>query len=95
MIAIITANSLLITNLRQNRGLFNPFNCQVATDAQTHDLLHFREIGERASQQYISNHLLCQPSGSAKVRKKKLLTMSSQLPRYSNIFIFSQCGLQW
>jgi hypothetical protein len=48
-------------------------------------LLHFREIGERASQQYISNHLLCQPSGSAKVRKKKLLTMSSQLPSFISV----------
>ena len=59
----------------------NTFTGQLASAKQSHDMLNFREISERASQLYIKHYLLGQPSGSTTIHRKKLLTMSSQLPK--------------
>ena len=67
MITTITTNALLIPDLPQNCGLVNTFTGQLASPEQSHDMLNFREIGERASQLYIKHHLLGQPSGSTTI----------------------------
>lgn len=67
-----------MVNHSPGRTLMNPFSLQVASNEQRHDLLGFCKIGEEATVQYISTQLLQLSSSSGIVRRKKLLTMSSQ-----------------
>ena len=76
MCCTISANRLLPHQLQTNRGLFNAFSGQKATPEQASDMLTFRQIGTKAVQQYVTYHILQQPSSAhAPVRQHKLLTM--------------------
>jgi hypothetical protein len=58
------------------RGVVNVFTGDQATVEQAHDLLNAREIGEQHYLNYVSHHILKEPSTKAPVRKKRLLTMA-------------------
>lgn len=78
MCCTISANRLLPHQLQTNQGLFNAFSGQKATPEQASDMLTFRQIGTKAVQQYVTYHILQQPSSAhAPVRRHKLLTMSN------------------
>ena len=62
----------------ENRGLVNPFTDKKATTEQRHDLLSFREIGEREFLLRIASILLKQPSVKTPNRKRHLLTFSEK-----------------
>uniref|UniRef100_A0A1X7UL74 Uncharacterized protein n=2 Tax=Amphimedon queenslandica TaxID=400682 RepID=A0A1X7UL74_AMPQE len=79
MTELIENFQLLPSSLESNRGLFNPFSKVHATAEQSHDLLNYRDIGNRQFEQYVTHRIAQTPSTSqAPVRKKRLLTMSSQ-----------------
>ena len=70
---------LLPPSLQSNRGLFNPFSNIHATPEQSHDLLNYRDIGNRQFEQYITHRIAQAPSTvHAPVRRKRLLTMNSE-----------------
>lgn len=58
-------------------GLINVFTKQQATPEQTPDLLNARKLGEQSYLNFVTHHILQQPSVSkAPVRRKQLLTMA-------------------
>ncbi len=61
-----------------NRGLFNPFSGKQATTQQTHDLLHFRRIGQAEFLLRIAYFILKQPSVEAPNRKCRMQTFSER-----------------
>ena len=64
-----------------DRGLFNPFSGIHATPEQAHDMLSFREIGDKEFLHYVEHRILHQPSVKhAPVRKHRLLTMATPNP---------------
>ena len=73
--AILQSNML---EFSPDRILSNPFSGQVASNEQRHNLLNFHQIGEEATQQFITHQNLKQSSSGTAVRRKKLLTMASQ-----------------
>ena len=78
MCCTISANRLLPHQLQTNQGLFNAVSGQKATPEQASDMLTFRQIGTKAVQQYVTYHILQQPSSAhAPVRRHELLTMSN------------------
>ena len=78
MCCTISTNMLLPHQLQTNQGLFNTFSGQKPTPEQASDMLTFREIGTKAVQQYVTYHILQQPSSAqAPLRRRKLLTMSN------------------
>ena len=60
-----------------NRGLVNPFRGLVATTAQNHDLLQFREIGRENFELRIKAYILKNPSVKVPQRRKKLQTFAT------------------
>ena len=89
MCCTISANRLLPHQLQINRGLFNPFSGQKATPEQASDMLTFRQIGTKAVQQYVTYHILQQPSSAhVPVRQHKLLTMSNV--KSSQVLVITQ-----
>ena len=60
-----------------NRGLFNPFRNIVANNAQTHDLLSFRNIRQKQFESRVESFLIKIPSTKAPLRQKKLQTFAS------------------
>ena len=77
----IVGKNLLPANVQSNCGLINVFNGQKATPEQPSDMLAFCTIGVQAYQQYITHHILMQPSPSnTPVRWRKLLTIESFKP---------------
>ena len=71
----IQSSSLFETTIK-NRGLFNPFTNQKATQQQSHDLLNFRQIGQEDYELRIANFILRQPSVEAPNRKRRMQTFS-------------------
>ncbi len=68
---------LFPTGSIENRGLLNIFNNTNATAEQSHDMLHFQEIGSSDLDDYIIHNILKKPSTAAPIRKKKqVLTMT-------------------
>lgn len=74
----IKGKSLLPT---QTRGLLNIFSAVTATTQQNHDLLNARKIGKEQFLRYVKYHLLNEPSTSAPIRKRRLLTLAEPSPR--------------
>ena len=64
----------LLNGLSANRGLLNPFKNIDTNNAQTHDLLNFRSIGQKQFESRIESVLLVNPSTKAPMRQKKLQT---------------------
>ena len=56
----------------------NPFTKTSATAQQTSDLLNFRVIGQNEFHSRISFYILREPSSTAPMRKKQLLTFSTK-----------------
>ena len=74
MCSLIRDKNLLITTT--NRGILNVFSGQKATPEQEADMLNFRCIGKQAYFDYVTYHILHQPSSvKATLRRHKLLTM--------------------
>ena len=71
----IQSSSLFETTIK-NRGLFNPFTNQKATQQQSHDLLNFRQIGQEDYELRIAYFILRQPSVEAPNRKRRMQTFS-------------------
>ena len=71
----IQSSSLFETTII-NRGLFNPFTNQKATQQQSHDLLNFRQIGQEDYELRIANFILRQPSVEAPNRNCRMQTFS-------------------
>ena len=61
----------------ENCGLYNIFTGELATPEQTHDMLHYRDIGQLGFEAYISSKILRQPSTQAPMRKKRLCTFTT------------------
>ena len=59
-----------------NRRLINPFTNVHAAPEQEHDLLNFRDIGEREYLSRVAAHVLQQPSVQVPNRKRRLVTFS-------------------
>ena len=53
-----------------NRGLLNPFRSIVANNAQTHDLLNFRNIGQKQFESRVESFLITNPSTKAPLRQE-------------------------
>ena len=70
MLKTIVEFNLFPENLLQNRSMFSP--------EQQHDLIHFREIGQTHTTQYITHRILREPSTSAPVRQHRLLTFGTK-----------------
>ena len=61
---------------QHTRGLINIFTGQEATHQQSHDLLLFRVIGQKAFEDYVTYRILMIPSSTtAPIRQLKLKTM--------------------
>ena len=74
MCSLIRTKNLLMTTT--NRGILNVFSGQKATPEQEADMLNFRHIGTQAYLDYVTHHILHQPSSvKAPLRRHKLLTM--------------------
>ena len=73
----IKDHSLFATN-RENKELFNPFTNIMATSDQSHDLLHFRTIGQRNFLQRKSVVILKEPMVQAPIRRHHLKTFSER-----------------
>ena len=69
----------LPTVLSVNRGLVNPFRNIIANNAQTHDLLNFRNIRQKQFENRVESFLLKNPSTKAPLRQKKLQTFASTI----------------
>lgn len=77
MMTEIQSKDLLDTTSTENRGLVNMFTGKIATILQTHDLLHFREVGEREYVNFIKSRILREATNNnAPVRKQRLQTMA-------------------
>ena len=59
MMEMTITHQLLPPSLQSNRGLFNPFSNIHATPEQSHDLLNYRDIGNRQFEQYITHRINC------------------------------------
>ena len=82
MMEMTITHQLLPPSLLSNRGLFNPFSNIRATPEQSHDLLNYRDIGNRQFEQYVTHRIAQTPSTvHAPVRRKRLLTMKEQKKR--------------
>ena len=78
METIKEANLLpLLGGSSANRGLLNPFRSIVANNAQTHDLLNFRNIGQKQFESRVESLLITNPSTKAPLRQKRLQTFAS------------------
>ena len=74
MCSLVREKNLLVTTT--NRGILNVFSGQRATPEQETDMLNFRRIGKQAYFDYVTHHILHQPSSvKAPLRRHKLLTM--------------------
>ena len=76
MMSEIANNALLPPQLTNNRGLVNTFSGQKALLEQATGMLSFRHVGTQAFEQYITHHLLNQPSSTKAPVRCKLLTMA-------------------
>ena len=82
METIKEANLLpLLYGSSANRGLLNPFRSIVANNAQTHDLLNFRNIGQKQFESRVESFLITNPSTKAPLRQKRLQTFTSKKRR--------------
>ena len=75
MIELISAHGMFHQS-PDNQGLHNFLQNKQATPEQAHDLLNFRDIGQKGFENYTSSKLLKLPSTNAPVRKKRLYTFT-------------------
>ena len=73
----INRKSLLDVTI-DNRGLLNPFSGKQATPQQSHDLLHFRTIGQQEFLLRVAYFILKQPSVQAPNRRRRMQTFSER-----------------
>ena len=69
----------LPSGLSANSGLLIPFRNIVTNNAQTHDLLNFRSIGQKQFESRVVSVLLANPSTKAPLRQKTLQTFASTI----------------
>ena len=62
----------------ENRGLYNPFRSKLANSQQSHDMLNFRQIGQKEFLNRVEFFILKQPSVKAPNRRQRLQTFSEQ-----------------
>ena len=73
---ILSAQYLSLTSA--STGLLNPFSKRSATQEEQHDLMLFRDIGQRAFERHVGYYVLKQPSVHPPQRKKRLLTLTKK-----------------
>ena len=69
MIELIISTHGMFHQQAENQGLYNFLQNKQATPEQAHDLLNFRDIGQKGFENYTSSKLLKLPSTDAPVRK--------------------------
>lgn len=71
--------ALFTSKTEISRGLVNIFTGTHATLEQAHDMLNAKKVGQEKFKNYITHHILQQPSTvQAPLRHKRLLTMGPQ-----------------
>ena len=73
---VLSAQYLSLTSART--GLLNPFSKRSATQEEQHDLMQFRDIGQREFERHVGYYVLKQPSVHPPQRKKRLLTLTKK-----------------
>ena len=73
---ILSAQYLSFTSA--STGLLNPFSKRSATQEEQHDLMQFRDIGQREFERHVGYYVLKQPSVHPPQRKKRLLTLTKK-----------------
>ena len=66
---ILSAQYLSLTSART--GLLNPFSKRSATQEEQHDLMQFRDIGQREFERHVGYYVLKQPSVHPPIEKKE------------------------
>ena len=80
----LNTNHLLAVS-ESNRGLINPFTQKHATASQHHDLLNFRDVGQKEFLLRIASVILKQPSVHAPNRRKRLQTFTERTIKKSRV----------
>lgn len=76
MRSFIIEHNMFTTDIVSNRGVVNVFSGKQATAEQQHDLLNARNMGDQHYENYVTHHILQEPSTNPPLRKRRLVTMA-------------------